>query len=88
MCDRSHLREKEARPPFPRIRQLAERLHALGPKPLTELLFEVAAGHDLWGRLEAYSHMNPEIVRALGGDDFKAEATAETTAIRAFGERK
>jgi hypothetical protein len=75
-------------PPFPRIRQLAEQLHTLGPMPLTELLLEVAAGSNLWERLEAYCQLDPDIVRKLGADDYNAEATANATALRAFGERK
>jgi hypothetical protein len=71
-------------PPFPRIRQLAEQLHALGPKPLTELLLEVAAGSNLWDRLGVYCRLDPEVVRKLGGDNFNAEATANETALRIF----
>jgi hypothetical protein len=68
-----------------RIRHMAEQLHALGPRSLAKLLLEVAAGSDLWDRLEVYCQLNPAIVRNLGSDDFTAEATANATAFRVFG---
>ena len=47
---------------------LVARLHALGPRPTYELLREVATGADLFVRLEIYAQLDPDIVRALGGD--------------------
>lgn len=51
-----------------RLQYLAARLHALGPRPTYELLREVAAGADLFNRLEVYGRLDRDIVRALGGD--------------------
>jgi hypothetical protein len=51
-----------------RLQRLVARLHALGPRPMYELVRELAAGADLFDRLEVYSRLDPHIVRALGGD--------------------
>jgi hypothetical protein len=51
-----------------RLQYLVARLHALGPRPIYELLREVAAGADLFGRLQIYARLEPDIVRALGAD--------------------
>jgi hypothetical protein len=53
---------------IPRLRHLAERLHALGPRPLFEFLVEVAAGADLVDRLERYADLDPDVVHRLGAD--------------------
>jgi hypothetical protein len=53
-----------------RRRRLAEQLHHLGPRPLLEILIEVAGGADLDTTLERYAAINPEILRAVGGDQF------------------
>jgi hypothetical protein len=53
-----------------RLRHLAQRLHALGERPLYEFLREVAAGADLIARLECYAKLDPDIVASLGGDRF------------------
>lgn len=54
--------------PDVRLQYLAARLHALGPRSTYELFRELAAGADLFIRLEVYARLDPEIVRALGGD--------------------
>ena len=50
------------------------RVHALGPRPLAELLDELstATGQPalIADRVEAYAGLNPEIVRAIGADRF------------------
>ena len=50
------------------------RVHALGPRPLAELLDELATATGqpalIADRVEAYAGLDPEIVRALGGDNF------------------
>jgi hypothetical protein len=51
-----------------RIRQLAPRLHRLGPRPLYEFCCEIAGGADLFERLERYAKLDADIVHALGGD--------------------
>ena len=54
--------------PDARLRQLARRVHALGERPLYELLRELFAGRDLIERFEAFVRLDPALVRALGGD--------------------
>ena len=57
------------RPHPARLRHLAQRLHSLGPRPIFELLKEIANGGDLWRRLECSAELDPEIVGALGADE-------------------
>jgi len=45
-------------------------LHHLGPSPLEHFIREVEAGADVTVRLECYAKLDPEFVRALGGDKF------------------
>jgi hypothetical protein len=58
----------------PRFAHLIERLHGLGPRPTAELLIEIAnrTGQSKFiaDRLQAYTGLDPEIVRAVGGDGF------------------
>jgi hypothetical protein len=61
-------RQTSTAPNPARIRQRAGRLHDLGPRPVAELLLEVAAGADLWKRLERFCLLDPNVVRALGAD--------------------
>lgn len=51
---------------------LVEHLHRLGPSPLGHFIREVelAARIDVSPRLERYRKIDPECVRALGGDRF------------------
>jgi hypothetical protein len=51
-----------------RIRLLAARLHALGPRPLAEYLTEILRGADARARLERYAALDPNFIAALGGD--------------------
>jgi hypothetical protein len=51
-----------------RLRRLAERMHALGPRPLLEFLREIIAGADAVERLERYAELDPNVVRDLGAD--------------------
>ena len=56
-----------------RFRRLIERFHALGPRPLAELLAELGAErllrHVLEQRLAEYvDRLDPELVKALGAD--------------------
>jgi len=57
----------DSKPPE-RLRLLAARLHALGPRPLFELLRELDAGADLGSRLERYARLDPHLVHLLGAD--------------------
>ena len=58
----------------PRYERQVVRVHALGPRPLAELLSEIAAATGEPGliadRLQAYAQLDPETVRAVGGDRF------------------
>jgi hypothetical protein len=54
----------------PRFHRLTEHLHRLGPRPVGELLLEVAAGRDLIDALERYAVLDPASVARLGGRDW------------------
>jgi hypothetical protein len=54
----------------PRFHPLTERLHQLGPRPLGELLIEVAAGGDLLDTLERYARRSRKFVRHVGPRDW------------------
>ena len=49
-------------------------VHALGPRPLGEMLSEIAKATGrpdiVVDRVEAYSRLDPELIRYLGGDRF------------------
>jgi hypothetical protein len=57
-----------------RFRRQVGKLHALGPRAMAELLAEIgeqrACRTFIDQRLEAYSELNPELVKALDGDEF------------------
>ena len=53
-----------------RLKFLARRLHALGPKPLFHFLDELERGAPMRAHLEEYAALPVELVRARGGDDF------------------
>jgi len=59
-----------------RLRCLARRLHALGERPLYELMRELVAGADPVARLEVYCRIDPAILAALGGVALPAMMTA------------
>ncbi len=52
-----------------RAAPLVERLHLLGPRPVLELIAELAEGREelALGRLRTYSGMDPHVLGALGG---------------------
>ena len=56
------------------IEHLVARVHALGQRPLAEMLAEIAiaTGHPeiVADRVEAYAGLDPEAVRFVGGDKF------------------
>jgi hypothetical protein len=52
-----------------RVRALAIRIHDLGPRPLFELMCELAGGADPLSRLEAYGALDPHTVSVLGGSE-------------------
>ena len=66
--------QDSARIDSPRLERMVERVHALGPRPLGELLAEIATATGEPGliadRLQAYAGLDPEVIRALGGDRF------------------
>ncbi len=58
----------------PRFERMVDRVHSLGPRPLAELLAEIATATGEPGliadRLQAYARLDPEIIHALGADRF------------------
>ena len=58
----------------PRYEHLCRQVHALGPRPLAEMLIEIATATGqpdlIANRLQAYAQLDPEIVRAVGADRF------------------
>ncbi len=48
-----------------RLRDLTDRLHALGERPLYELFRELLAGGDVAARLECYARIDPATYAAL-----------------------
>jgi hypothetical protein len=53
-----------------RLRFLATRLYALGPKPLFHFLDGVERGADLRSHLEEYATLPVDFIKANGGDLF------------------
>ena len=53
-----------------RFRRQFEHLHRLGPRAVGELLLEVADHHDIELVLARYARLDPDILKALGGDKF------------------
>ena len=53
-----------------RLRYLARRLHALGPKPLYHFLDEVERGAPLRPHLERYARLPADFIREHHGDQF------------------
>ena len=58
----------------PRFERQVEHLHRLGPRAVAEFLIEIARGTGqssfIMDRLQAYARLDPEILRAVGGDRF------------------
>ena len=58
----------------PRFERLVARVHALGPRPLAEMIVEIATATGqpalIADHVEAYAGLDPEIIRAVGGDRF------------------
>ena len=58
----------------PRFERMIEHLHRLGPRPVAELLIEIAHGTGqsalIADRIEAYSRLDADFIRAVGGDKF------------------
>ncbi len=58
----------------PHFERAIEHLHRLGPRPLAELLIEIAKATGEPGliadRIAAYAALDPEIVRFVGGNHF------------------
>jgi hypothetical protein len=67
--DRSPQAQSSARQRLRRQR-LVEHLHRLGPAPLGHFLSEVENGASIHDHLERYARIDPDFVRALGGDRF------------------
>ena len=72
-------------PAIPEIRlqhHLARRVHALGERPLFELLKELLAGADPLARIEAYAEIDADLVHALGASDFWPPTVVAGTSSR------
>ena len=63
-----------ARLDSPRLERMVERVHALGPRPLGEMLAEIAHRTGQHVRVvdlvEEYAQLDPDLLRFLGGDSF------------------
>lgn len=53
-----------------RRQRLVERLHRLGPKPLSHFLDEVERGASIPDHLERYAALPADFILANGGDEF------------------
>ena len=57
-----------------RLERMVERVHALGPRVVSELLAEIAIATGEPGliadHVEKYSRLDPAVLRAIGGDKF------------------
>jgi hypothetical protein len=62
------LTPQAARIPVARLRHLARLIHALGPRPLFELLRQLDGGAELHPTLEAYARLPANFIAAYGGD--------------------
>jgi hypothetical protein len=51
-----------------RLRCLAKRIHDQGPKPLFEMMCEVAGGADPLNCFEVYAALDADLIRAFDGD--------------------
>ena len=54
--------------PPERLTLLAKRVHALGERPLLELLRELERGAELHPALERYARLPADLIAAFGGD--------------------
>lgn len=64
-----------------RLQRQAIRLHQLGPRPLAEFISEIIGRHpDLQARVDAYTRLTPEMVRAAGAEGFPPHIFAAATA--------
>jgi hypothetical protein len=61
---------RNAEIPIARLQYLAKRIHKLGPRPLFELLRELASGAELMFVLERYARIEPfaGFITHLNGD--------------------
>jgi hypothetical protein len=53
-----------------RLKYLAQRLHAHGPRPLFHFLAEIETGADLRSSFEEYAQLPVDFVKANRGDQF------------------
>jgi hypothetical protein len=70
MCYLSNGAQSRNEIPIARLQYLASRIHKLGPRPLFELLRELALGADLMFVLERYARIAPlaGFITQLNGD--------------------
>jgi hypothetical protein len=53
-----------------RRQRYVERLHRLGPSPLGHFIRDIEKGADIDATLEAYTKLDADFIKALGGDMF------------------
>ena len=59
-----------------RLRYLAGRIHALGPRPLFELLCELSTSSAVLARFETYAALDPEILDRFDGTRCRRQSGA------------
>lgn len=62
-----------------RFQRQVEHLHKLGPRAVGELLLEVSDPIDLEIRLGKYARLDPDFLKAFGGDRFPAPPIREVS---------
>jgi hypothetical protein len=60
-----------------RLRFLAERLHALGEKPLWHFLTDIEGGKPFRPTLEEYATLPADFIKSNGGDEFLSPFSIE-----------
>lgn len=60
-----------------RLKHLARRIHALGPRPIFELFHELLAGADVCERIEAFAEIDADLVRDHGANEFPPSLTVQ-----------
>ena len=69
--NRRRARAATTRRSITNVEPIACNLHALGTRPLGELLLELCGDDaDKWARVERYAGMDPSILAIFGGDRY------------------
>ena len=68
------------------VEPIARNLHALGTRPLGELLLELCGDDaDKWARVERYAGMDPSMLAIVGGDRYPARPDLRVVGGRRHG---